>query len=420
MAALCASLLEKVETLCDLSVIDLKKECERLGIIKTGKKDELMERIKIVIEENIERIKSADYSDIEVGVPEQNGGTHSILQLLYSVLAAKDKLITEKDKRNSNLEEIISLLKEKNEVLQSKLDSCEKSVAVSVRDNRTRDYTNKGRVGQASVRKMVDKIESPKPTGPRTFDYRMVARHEGEKNDEDSRDEQLTREDEVESDGEKKSKHTERTVTRDEKYRRVLARKKRNENIHENASAVESPAHKPKYENGQVKVLGDSLLRAAREHCKREGCEVTVFPGIRVHELLNQLMIKTESESEPEVVAIHVGTNNTKRRSKVHLIAEIDDLIDKVQEKWSKTKWVIGGLVYRDDVYATTIDKLNDGVKWLCEERGLVFYDPNSIISQREKAKDGLHLNYRGGQALGQLLMEKVDEAMGAIENTTN
>jgi lysophospholipase L1-like esterase len=182
---------------------------------------------------------------------------------------------------------------------------------------------------------------------------------------------------------------------------------------------VEAPVQDPKYKQNQVKVLGDSMLRGAGEHCKREGCDVSVYPGIRVHELANQLKMKTESESEPEVVVLHVGTNNIKRRSKVHMVAEIDELIDAGKGKWDNTKWVIGGLVYRDDVYATTIDKLNDGLQWLCEERGMVFYDPNSRISQREKAKDGLHLNHRGGLVLGQLLMEKIDEALTSEKCTT-
>ena len=147
--------------------------------------------------------------------------------------------------------------------------------------------------------------------------------------------------------------------------------------------------------------------------CKSEGANVSIYPGIKISELTKQICMKQDEENEPEIIAIHVGTNNiTKKRAKIHLVDEIDGLINEVQENWGKAKWVVGGLVYKNNVYDSTIDKLNDGIQWLSEEKGAIFYDPNSRLTKTDKARDGLHLNRSGGLKLGKLIIEKIEEAM--------
>lgn len=127
-------------------------------------------------------------------------------------------------------------------------------------------------------------------------------------------------------------------------------------------------------------------------------------------DLSKQIQWAQESESEPEIIAIHVGTNNIRKRTQVHLITELDDLMETAKVKWPNAKWVVGGIVYKKNVRESTIDKLNDAIKWLCEEKEAKFYDPNSRLSENDKARDGLHLNKKGGYILGDLILEKIEE----------
>jgi 2,3-bisphosphoglycerate-independent phosphoglycerate mutase len=122
-----------------------------------------------------------------------------------------------------------------------------------------------------------------------------------------------------------------RIETKEYKYRWILTK---------NRPTTEEPAQEknPKYKPGKVKIVGESMIRGAAEVCRNEGCNVTVYPGIRDDDLAKQLQLAQGSESELDVIAIHVGTNNIRKRTQVHLITELDNLIDAAKTKWPKEK----------------------------------------------------------------------------------
>jgi lysophospholipase L1-like esterase len=160
------------------------------------------------------------------------------------------------------------------------------------------------------------------------------------------------------------------------------------------------------------------MIRGAAKHCEEEGYEVHVYPGIKAKELEKKIVERKDDAIDPKVIIVNVGTNNIKSRSGKHLMVEINELLIRGEETYKNAKWVVGGLVYRDDVYYTTIDKLNDSIQWICKERNAAFYNPNYVISANEAAKDGLHLSYAGGKILGKLIIEKAEEALKTHEVT--
>lgn len=397
------SLLEKFHFLSEMNVIDLKKECDRLGLLKTGRKDELMERVKLAMEEEIEKTNLDEAgSSVRGGSIEDGDRIRSKLVYMNSLLVAKDKLLAEKEKRNVNLEEIIDLLKAQIIELENRIVS--QGEAVDVKGN--------GR-NRTSVRDLVYRIESPRTTQKED----KLEENVGEERNTKKNEERRLFEGTEKQVSENKKKANENGIvegvkkeTRDEKYRRLLAQ--------ETVYSEEEIAKEPRYESGKVKIVGDSMIRGAAKLLEAEGCTVSCYPGIRVKELQKQICLAQESEIEPEVVAVHVGTNNIKKRSQIHLVKELNDLIDASRVRWPKAKWIIGGIVHRENVYDSTVDKLNDGIQWLCGEKGVWFYDPNSRLSKQELARDGLHLNQRGSRYLCQLLIKNIEEALAGNEES--
>lgn len=169
---------------------------------------------------------------------------------------------------------------------------------------------------------------------------------------------------------------------------------------------------KTSFLNHEVLVIGDSIMRGAGEYMKGVGCEVKIFSGIRVEEVVN--MVDLDKVIVPKVLVLHVGTNNIHDKSKIHVMQRIANLIDHCKEgKLNQTQIIVNGLVHRDDVNDNRIDSVNDSINWMCSKYdGVHYLDPNRRISKWEAARDGIHLNYRGGMWLGQLVEESIIEVI--------
>ena len=191
-----------------------------------------------------------------------------------------------------------------------------------------------------------------------------------------------------------------KTENRHDMYRRMINGRKKREEEKKIVASI------------NALVIGDSIIRGAGEVCRSEGCEVQVFPGIRVNELEMKIIDRDDSLPEPSVVVAHVGTNNLKRRSRVHLMVEINQLLDSGMAKYPGAKWIVGGLLSRKDMHIETIKKLNESIEWLCAEKGVKYYDPNSTLTIHDVARDGVHPNHQGGLKLGHDIMEQVHDLL--------
>jgi len=64
---------------------------------------------------------------------------------------------------------------------------------------------------------------------------------------------------------------------------------------------------------------------------------------------------------------------------------------------------ILSRVLRRRDVSWRRIGAANDRLQWVARSLGVSFVDPNSWVEDRDFNGDGLHLNRRGAQHLGQL-----------------
>ena len=92
-------------------------------------------------------------------------------------------------------------------------------------------------------------------------------------------------------------------------------------------------------------------------------------------------------------------------------MGDMYDLINTAKSRFSSSKVILSG-VLRRDVSWRRIGAVNDRLGWVANTLGVTFVDPNSWVDYWGYSGDGLHLNRRGAQQLGQLL-ERVSGADG-------
>ena len=90
----------------------------------------------------------------------------------------------------------------------------------------------------------------------------------------------------------------------------------------------------------------------------------------------------------------------------------IYDLINTAKSKFSSSRVILSGVLRRRDVSWCRIGAVNDRLGWVANTLGVTFVDPNSWVDDWGYSGDGLHLNRRRAQQLGQLF-ERVSGADG-------
>jgi len=64
---------------------------------------------------------------------------------------------------------------------------------------------------------------------------------------------------------------------------------------------------------------------------------------------------------------------------------------------------ISSGVLRRKDISWRRIGAANYRLRWVANTLGVTFVDPNSWVDDWGFSGDGLHLNWRGAQQLGQL-----------------
>ena len=162
-------------------------------------------------------------------------------------------------------------------------------------------------------------------------------------------------------------------------------------------------------EANELLVLGDSIVRNVGNGCTdvKIGC----FPGIRAEQL--QRVIEKRDFGNPNTVIIHVGTNDIKSSKNLdYVMGDIYELITTTKNKFASTRVILSGVLRRRDVSWRRIGAMNDRLEWVANSLDVTFVDPNSWVDDRGFGGDGLHLNRRGAQQLGQLY-SRVSRAEG-------
>jgi len=106
----------------------------------------------------------------------------------------------------------------------------------------------------------------------------------------------------------------------------------------------------------------------------------------------------------PDTVVIHVDKNILKRWVNVDcVVGELYLLVKKVKVKFTQSKTVLSGAMWRADVSWRRIGALNDRYDWIAKTMGVTFMDRNSWLVDSDFARDGLHINRRGARPLSQV-----------------
>ena len=155
----------------------------------------------------------------------------------------------------------------------------------------------------------------------------------------------------------------------------------------------------------KVIIIGDSLLKFAGEQCKNEGYQVFCYPGIRVEELKHKVELMNIKSNPPDIIVIHVGTNNIRNGVYAEdIMGDTMDLVDYIKSQVPSSKIIISGILYRYDVTKQQISRINEELDWLCSVRNSTIIHGNSWIQDNDFAWDGVHLNRRGAYKLGRLI----------------
>jgi len=188
--------------------------------------------------------------------------------------------------------------------------------------------------------------------------------------------------------------------------------KQSNKALEEQLRIKERGKHEGKRIMGTVKtgsdkclVLGDSIVRNIG--AEKTNMRVECFPGIASDQLQRVVEYRATEKSnwgDPEAVVIHVGTNDIKRTTNLdYAMGDIYDLINTAKSKFSSSRVILSDVLRRKDVSWWRIGAANDRLGWVANTLGVTFLDPNSWVDDWGFSGDGLHLNRRGAQQLGQL-----------------
>ena len=188
--------------------------------------------------------------------------------------------------------------------------------------------------------------------------------------------------------------------------------KRRNKALEEQLRVCENGKNVGKLNTEKVKpggekclVMGDSIVRNVG--AGKADMRVECFPGIRSDQLRRVVENRATERRDlgnPDAVVIHVGTNDIKRsRNLDYVMGDIYDLINTTKSKFSSSRVILSGVLRRRDVSWRRIGAANDRLEWVARSLGVTFVDPNSWVEDWDFKRDGLHLNRRGAQHLGQL-----------------
>lgn len=109
-----------------------------------------------------------------------------------------------------------------------------------------------------------------------------------------------------------------------------------------------------------------------------------------------------------------MGTNDIQRGIFAEeIMGDTLDLVDTIKSQSPTTKIVISGILHRRDINDRRINRINEELDWLCSVRNCLMLHGNSWIGSMDLASDGVHLNRRGADKLGQLLVNAVNSCLG-------
>ena len=150
-----------------------------------------------------------------------------------------------------------------------------------------------------------------------------------------------------------------------------------------------------------VCLVGDSILGRIRvpelNKCLREGgvnvnLKKKFFPGAKAHEV-GHYILPTLDELQPDVMIIHVGTNNLQQRNfdATTLASEILDVGQRAVEKGVGTVFISSITQRKDTVLQRRLEEDKSILERECNNLGFIFISNEAIVLENI-CNDGVHL----------------------------
>lgn len=158
----------------------------------------------------------------------------------------------------------------------------------------------------------------------------------------------------------------------------------------------------------QLLLIGDSMLNGINEKSllnKNVEVNMKYFSGAKIKDLNNRL--DTLLEEKPDIVVMHVGTNNTPHMASNEDTDELLQLKHRIERTLPNTEVIISSLITRsDDGKANiTIKKVNRHLNQL-----KINIMDNDNITHQDLGKKGLHLSKFGKAKFAKNLINKMKE----------
>ena len=160
-------------------------------------------------------------------------------------------------------------------------------------------------------------------------------------------------------------------------------------------------ASSSKSTEGPIAILGDSMLKKLSPSRLRRSTGkkiiVKTFPGATTSDMKHY--IKPTLEKNPQLVVIHVGTNDIQHKEPEEIAKEVESLCRTIMVD-GLSKVAISEIIQRaDDKLNTNVKKTNVLLAKVCKNNNWSLIS-NSDINTSSLNASGLHLNDRGAAIL--------------------
>ena len=163
-----------------------------------------------------------------------------------------------------------------------------------------------------------------------------------------------------------------------------------------------------------VTIMGDSMVNNVKAHKLKkrmnsnERVYVKAFPGATTEDMCDY--VRPSLKRNPDLIVLHVGTNNLRSESPAKRIAE--DIIKLALNMKSNTNDVmVSGIVDRSDDVKLSAKALqvNDILNEECKMHSLHYICNKNIDSGKHLNGGGLHFNHIGTAIFAKNLLESIN-----------
>jgi len=160
--------------------------------------------------------------------------------------------------------------------------------------------------------------------------------------------------------------------------------------------------------------------------------KVKSHPGGRIKTIENTVVSMIDKDldrfKELDAVVLHVGTNNIADAASCESITEdTRDTIHTIESANSNVRIIVSSVLPRqkDRLVNDMIRKTNTSLKTMCQEKGYYFLDNSAAFINQGSVdsslyRDNIHLNAKGGKALGTSIRKALNKVLDIEQSPTS